>query len=60
MVMANQEPRTVLFVSSTYKGMPMIEEVKNLGLYVLLLTEDQHRIEAWPHDSIMDGCRPIA
>ncbi|MDQ7036880.1 MAG: hypothetical protein Q9P01_19205 [Anaerolineae bacterium] len=51
-MMANQEPRTVLFISSAYKGMPMIEEVKNLGLYVLLLTEDQYRDEAWSHDSI--------
>lgn len=51
-MMANPEAKTVLFISSTYKGVPMLQEVKKLGMYVLLLTEDKHRAEPWPYDSI--------
>lgn len=50
--MADQKKHTVLFLSSTYKGVAMIEQVKALGCYVLLLTEDQWRNEPWPLDKI--------
>ena len=50
--MANQEPQTVLFISSAYKGIPMMQQVKAMGLYVLLLTEEQHRAEPWDYESI--------
>lgn len=46
------QAKTVLFISSTYKGLPMIEEVKNQGLHVLLLTEEGFRDEAWNYESI--------
>jgi biotin carboxylase len=43
---------TVLFISSTYKGSAMIQQVKALDCHVLLLTEEKLRTEAWPYDSI--------
>ncbi len=48
----NSDPKTVLFISSTYKGLPMMEEVKKQGLHVLLLVEEELRDEAWNYDSI--------
>lgn len=44
--------KTVLFLSSSYKGVPMIEEVKKAGLHVLLLVDEVNRHEPWPFESI--------
>jgi biotin carboxylase len=43
---------TVLFISSSYKGVPMIEAVKKAGLHVLLLVDDETSRENWPFESI--------
>ncbi len=43
---------TMLFVSSTCKGEPMLRVVKELGFYVLLLTEDKLRHDPFPWDVI--------
>lgn len=50
--MPHPEPQTVLFVSSTYKGIEMIRAVKSAGLFVLLLIEEELRDEPWPTDII--------
>lgn len=43
---------TVLFISSSYKGVPMIQEVKKAGLHVLLMVDEETRNEHWPFESI--------
>lgn len=48
----DSQPKTVLFLSSTFKGLAMMSAVKRAGLYVLLLTEEKLRDEAWNHDEI--------
>ncbi len=47
-----KEKHTVLFISSTFKGMTMIQHVRAMNCYVLLLTEEGLRHEHWPHNSI--------
>lgn len=46
------QPKTVLFISSTYKGLDMLQAVKQAGLYVLLLVDEEVRDEAWNYDDI--------
>lgn len=43
---------TVLFISSTYKGLAMMDQVKAMDCYVLLLTEEELRDESWNYESI--------
>lgn len=43
---------TVLFVSSAYKGIKMLEAVKANGCQILLLTEEKLQDEPWPRDLI--------
>jgi biotin carboxylase len=44
--------KTVLFITSSYKGVPMIQEVKRAGMTVLLLADEIIRHEPWPYESI--------
>jgi biotin carboxylase len=46
------EAKTVLFLSSAYKGDEFIRAVKRQGCRVLLMTEESLRHEPWPRDSI--------
>ena len=46
------EPETVFFISSTFKGGTMLRAVKEMGCYVLLLTEESLRDNPWPMDVI--------
>ncbi|XWX05520.1 ATP-grasp domain-containing protein (plasmid) [Aggregatilineales bacterium SYSU G02658] len=43
---------TVLFLSSTHKGDLMIEQARELGYRVLLMTEESQRGENWPYHLI--------
>lgn len=43
---------TILFVSSTCKGEPMMRAAKEMNCYVLLLTEDKLRDDPFPYDII--------
>lgn len=49
--MVDRNP-TVLFITNTFKGTPMIQQVKALGCFVLLITEDKQRDEAWNRNDI--------
>ncbi len=46
------EAKTVLFLSSAYKGDEFIRAVKRQGCRVLLMTEESLRHEPWPRESI--------
>jgi biotin carboxylase len=46
------EAKTVLFLSSAYKGDEFIRAVKQQGCRVLLMTEESLRHEPWPRESI--------
>ncbi len=43
---------TILFVSSTFKGVAMMQQVKAMGCHVLLLVEEELRNDAWDYESI--------
>jgi biotin carboxylase len=43
---------TVFFLSSTHKGDVMIEQARDLGCRVILMTEESQRQEAWPYHLI--------
>jgi len=42
--MVDRNP-TVLFITNTFKGTPMIQQVKALGCFVLLLTEENNAMK---------------
>jgi biotin carboxylase len=44
--------KTILFISSSYKGVPMLLEAKKAGLHVLLMVDEATRHEPWPFESI--------
>jgi biotin carboxylase len=46
------EAKTILFLSSAYKGDEFIRAVKRQGFRVLLMTEESLRHEPWPRESI--------
>lgn len=50
--MTEPTKHTVLFMSSTYKGVETIQQVHAMGCYVLLMIEEELRDEAWPWESI--------
>ncbi|MEM9952230.1 MAG: ATP-grasp domain-containing protein [Chloroflexota bacterium] len=50
--MSDNTKPTILFISSTFKGLAMMAQVKAMDCYVLLLTEDQWRDEPWNYDDI--------
>lgn len=43
---------TILFISSTFKGLDMLREAHGQNCYVLLLTEEKWHHEPWPYDAI--------
>lgn len=50
--MADKGQETILFISSTFKGVAMMQQVKSLGCRVLLLVEEELRDNPWDYDSI--------
>ncbi len=50
--MAEQNPLTILCISSYFKGERFIQQAKALGCRVLLLTEEKLATEKWPRESI--------
>ena len=42
----------ILCMSSYFKGIPFLRECKKLGAYVILVTIEDLRDEAWPRDCI--------
>lgn len=50
--MADKGQETILFISSTFKGVAMMQQVKSLGCRVLLLVEEELRDKPWDYDSI--------
>lgn len=50
--MANKGQETILFISSTFKGVAMMQQVKSLGCRVLLLVEEELRENPWDYDAI--------
>ena len=50
--MGIQHKPTLLFISSTHKGIQTIQEAAKHDCFVLLLTEEALRDEPWPHDAI--------
>lgn len=45
-------PNTILCITSYFKGNDFIREAKRLGCYVILLTEERLKDEAWARESI--------
>ncbi|MEL6307296.1 MAG: ATP-grasp domain-containing protein [Chloroflexota bacterium] len=43
---------TILFISSTFKGLAMMEQVHKMNCFVLLLTEEEFRDDPWNHQHI--------
>lgn len=50
--MGNSTAPTMLFLSSAYKGERMIQAVKEQGLNVILITDEENRHQPWPHQFI--------
>ncbi len=50
--MASDYKETILFISSTFKGVAMMQQVKALDCHVLLLTEEELRDKPWDYDAI--------
>ena len=50
--MASDYKETILFISSTFKGVAMMQQVKALDCHVLLLTEEELRDKPWDYDTI--------
>ena len=43
---------TILCLASEFKGVPFIEEAKQLGSNIILVVREKYAGEPWPHDSI--------
>ena len=50
--MASHYKETILFISSTFKGVAMMQQVKALDCHVLLLTEEELRDKPWDYENI--------
>ena len=50
--MASDYKETILFISSTFKGVAMMQQVKALDCHVLLLTEEELRDKPWDYENI--------
>lgn len=50
--MASDYKETILFISSTFKGVAMMQQVKAMDCHVLLLVEEELRDKPWDYDAI--------
>lgn len=50
--MASDYKETILFISSTFKGVAMMQQVKAMDCHVLLLVEEELRDNPWDYDAI--------
>lgn len=50
--MGNPNTPTILFLSSAFKGDRMIQAVKQKGMNVILITDEENRHQPWPHQFI--------
>jgi hypothetical protein len=50
--MSDSHPLTVLCLASYFKGGAFLQQCKQMGLNVILVTIDKMKDEAWPRDSI--------
>lgn len=50
--MTSERKETVLFISSTFKGVAMMQQVKSMDCHVLLLVEEALRNDPWDYAAI--------